>query len=378
MTAVDSPILLEPSPGSAGSAAIEETALEVYVQLPCDVELNRWEWHLLLKIPATSYPRIDRIAAGSPWRWVRYACGAILGTEHGRLSSSKDAIDELWDDDAPQIQLNSVFFHVPEAERGSLLSVEPDLCANRFGAESSHYHRTTAEVEVCTRDGYKCVCSEVPRDMCALAHLIPHVKGDLYITELTAGAIRDIDDNRNVILLQQTLHAGLGKSFAIMPKPNFAYPDSEECWEPHLLNDARIDMENTCRVPADRVDWPPKLLFNQVYAAAVLNMFSPDAASRAALDILSRRYYGDADQRDKVVDKKSKGQRQAEQKAARLSTRRDDLGNETNDHLDAIESQLPLWTVALPAHTRREFCEQIYLRRQEANHSRVADWLADV
>ena len=82
--------------------------------------------------------------------------------------------------------------------------------------------------------------------------------------------------------------------------PNFAYPvPQEDTWKLHAVADRAVRLlelfheASTVRPPEDKRDWPPDLLFNQVYAAAVLFNYGGlwyDAQDR--LNTMCTPFYG--------------------------------------------------------------------------------------
>ncbi|KZV84843.1 hypothetical protein EXIGLDRAFT_841902 [Exidia glandulosa HHB12029] len=374
------------APVGATTAANPSTDVEyflrVYTELPIrpsEHEEERWVWTPLLCFSATDLVDVVRIAGGRPWRWFLFACGVILGTEDGTLSTSQSADDAL-NLDAPDINpgISTVYFHLPLAARSCLRTVEPNLCTNKLGSATSVTERDYDDAAIGERDGHKCVCSDLPERFCRAVNLIPHVKGNTYIDNLTGGTIKNIDHERNMFLLQPSLHQGLGKDFAVMPKPNFAYPDADEAWVPHMLrSDALVLLRRpSCRVPEDTTNrWPPNLLFYHVYGAAVLHTFGGEAPVHVLAE-LSKVYYGpdgpmDSEQRHARTQQEEARAAEAGHAPAAAPIAAPAGG------FDELAACLPLWFFALDRDTQKTWVLEAR-RKQEsaeaARNDRIVQW----
>jgi len=127
-------------------------------------------------------------------------------------------------------------------------------------------------------------------------HLLPHSKGDTYIEAFTShrrrdssgddDIVRDIDDVRNGIFLNASLHRVLGEYITFLKTPNFAMDTTDIVsnadraqvrYTSHLFD---LSLErfagpsgSAVRVPSDMSIWPPDVLFDAVYAGAVVKNF---------------------------------------------------------------------------------------------------------
>ncbi|KAH7104079.1 hypothetical protein BKA62DRAFT_755761 [Auriculariales sp. MPI-PUGE-AT-0066] len=351
--------------------------IRVMAQLPV-ARNGVFEWHFvpLLSIPRSGPQHINNGA--DILRWIRYAAGAVLGTSSVTLSYTRDlTLNFEYDAPLPDA-ISDIYAHVAEADRGNLLPAEPDLVAKHTGTSWSTEHRAKAKPSMDKRDG-TCVITDDDEMCCDDVHLIPHIKGDEYIrlyteaASLECGVINNIDDVRNMIRLSATLHKGLGKFLAIMPRPNFAFPfPTARSWEYHPLKDGprayqqRIPVREPTGTQLE--SWPPDQLFNHVYGAAVLHAFGVGPEANAALLDMTARYYG-------LGGRKSAQERvQAQLKQRRA--KQEDARNNTQ-----CQDEFPMfghWQHVLPREIRAELythCKQKAEKAvQETSAAKVDAW----
>ncbi|KAL6297957.1 hypothetical protein BKA93DRAFT_813180 [Sparassis latifolia] len=261
-----------------------------------------WEWVRCLKIQKACILEFSP----KPYKWIRFITGVVLGAE-GILCATDNADALEIDYDRPLIDGNfSLYFHVTPAELSRMFPLDPDI-ADPYSATGTTTQARCAGFrdEVEGRD-VGCVASDSLARNCDAAHFIGHSKGDIYIKVITNARSRDedkddciddIDDIRNGLFVETTLHRSLAsRGVAFLLTPNFAMstndvdptlqPD-EQRWTIHSF-EAVFDPDfrhnrmynllvphgQALRLPVDRTSWPPGILFDAVYAAAVMKYFS--------------------------------------------------------------------------------------------------------
>ncbi|EIM89442.1 uncharacterized protein STEHIDRAFT_108180 [Stereum hirsutum FP-91666 SS1] len=142
-------------------------------------------------------------------KWLLFLAGCIYGDFDGHLSlsSAGDAIDY----DAP---LHATTYHFVSDKQPRFL--DPKLTDARTSDKSATPRTGAFRDELLARDGHCLLNDTKPVNECDAAHLLPHAKGDDYITAATAfrsdneEVIENIDDPRNGFFLAKELHIHLG------------------------------------------------------------------------------------------------------------------------------------------------------------------------
>jgi len=159
--------------------------------------------------------------------------------------------------------------------------------------------RSTFRNDVSLRDAGCCVITQNYASLCDAAHIIPHCKGDEYISFVVSDRSVlyedqqfppengiDINSTQNGVFLRKDLHAQFGDAMsAFLKTPNFALnPADVPRIEPGGMPTSRITLQHIippiglflipqCDV---RADWssplaPPSILLDYVYGVAAIN-----------------------------------------------------------------------------------------------------------
>ncbi|OBZ79022.1 hypothetical protein A0H81_00089 [Grifola frondosa] len=281
-----------------------------------DNELE-WVWVHGLSIPKTHLYEFSV----KPYKWIRFVAGALLGVE-GILCDSLDNNAIEIDYDRPLIPADSsLYFHTDPTEHERILPLDPSLaCSSTITGSSTSLHFQRFMGDIVTRD-VRCVASNLVADECEVVHLIGHSKGHDYIRALTATrsggseTIDDINDTRNKILVNHSLHTCLAqRQAAFLLTPNFAMSTSDvgtvlppdvnrwtvhdfkRAFHPQEVVEDRIHSlcvphKQPLRVPADESQWPPRVIFDAVYASTVARHFGHEDFAAFVRNHWQCRYY---------------------------------------------------------------------------------------
>ncbi|KAF8959530.1 hypothetical protein BDZ97DRAFT_1390100 [Flammula alnicola] len=280
--------------------------IDVYAQLPLNVALGtdlnldttNWSWVHCLALPLGTLNSLQ--FSQRPYRWIRHAIGVVVGAE-GFLSTSYDLIGGVDYNAALPAESAVLYYHLSDAERRRMFPADPSIGRTHVTSSSSSEPTTRmAEFrnEVAQRDGRKCVLTGLEETVCDAVHLLPHSKGDTYISTYTRGRsrsstgddiIQDIDSIRNGLFLNKYSHTALGKDIAFLMTPNFAINTRDidptaspaekrftvhlfQPDKPHLLGYPNVSSGCPAEIP-DTPASPPAILFDAIYAGAVLHHF---------------------------------------------------------------------------------------------------------
>ncbi|TFY63086.1 hypothetical protein EVG20_g6467 [Dentipellis fragilis] len=251
----------------------------VYTQFPTTVSRripNDWKWTRTLAFPLDDLAKLK--LSPTPFKWIRYATGVVVGAQ-GDLSHQRDSVALVnYDDPLPGESLE-LYYHVSDEKKLHMFPLDPLLANSRTATPSAKSTRqANFGGEVMQRDGGR--------------------KGSSYIEAFTRGRHRgpddendiidDIDSVRNGLFLDKALHAELGSDFAILVTPNFAMDTSDVDVQPgthghgqrytaHFFDLPFVAASNlpgrAIRTPDEMSEWPPTMLFDAVYASAVLHHF---------------------------------------------------------------------------------------------------------
>ncbi|TFY69235.1 hypothetical protein EVG20_g3230 [Dentipellis fragilis] len=237
---------------------------------------NDWKWTRTLAFPLDDLAKLK--LSPTPFKWIRYATGVVVGAQ-GDLSYQRDPFALVnYDDPLPGESLE-LYYHVSDEEKLHMFPLDPLLANSRTATPSAKSTRqANFGGEVMQRDGGR--------------------KGSSYIEAFTRGRHRgpddendiidDIDSVRNGLFLDKALHAELGSDFAILVTPNFAMDTSDVDVQPgtychgrrytaHFFDLPSVEVSNlpgrAIRTPEKMSEWPPTVLFDAVYASAVLHHF---------------------------------------------------------------------------------------------------------
>ncbi|KAK7690766.1 hypothetical protein QCA50_005865 [Cerrena zonata] len=277
--------------------------IDVYVSLPTTVPSDstklpnlapeNWTWKHLLRCPVSKLAEFTLSAP--PYMWLRYSTYAILGAE-GRLSTQKDLLDEpIYTKELP-LESKTLYYHYENAnEQARLFPLESDLMNPRSMTSQVTQRFPSFKNDVLDRDNGRCVVTD--SFYSDASHLIAHSKGDEYIRALTerrsrrsTDVVPSIDHVRNGLTLYPSTHSSLARAHAAFMKvPNFAIqladidtplPDNNaDAYIAHaFVPSINIPFGarspgSLLRIPQDRSQWPPDILFDALYGGVVLQQF---------------------------------------------------------------------------------------------------------
>ncbi|KAG9310088.1 hypothetical protein JVU11DRAFT_9697 [Chiua virens] len=273
--------------------------IQVSAMFRADPESPAWRWVHCLTF---SVEILNQLHFPRPYQWMKYAIGVVVGA-YGELSSSVDSQqDVIGRNDLPSETID-LYYHITDEERQRMFPIDLDIGSPAVTSTSLSTRRVEFRNKVMERDG-ACVLTGAGLHSCQAALLVAHAKGNDYIANYTRhrsrvenDVIEDIDDVRNGILINSTAHHSFGRHTAFLMTPNFAMttadihpdlPPEEICCTAHrfILGPAHdLDLgdrtlHSGCRVQMppsgsdDRSNWPPDILFDAVYANAVLLHFA--------------------------------------------------------------------------------------------------------
>jgi len=262
------------------------------------LDKSNWKWHPCLRFP------IDKLISlnfsSKPLKWIRFATSVVVGAKGHlfRQPSSSTPID--YEETLTDTSLDLYYHFLDDNERSHMFPLDPKLANERIATSTGGSTRCSVFWdEVIQRDGGRCVITNIDDDeLCDPAHLVSHSKGDSYIDKITSrrqsnpnDIIKDIDDVRNGLFLNSFSHRKLGKGFAILVTPNFALESNDiqagengQRFTAHVFDESlalgmdvrgnSVPSGSAVRVPDDRSQWPPTVLFDIIYASAVLRHFN--------------------------------------------------------------------------------------------------------
>ncbi|KIK06021.1 hypothetical protein K443DRAFT_307311 [Laccaria amethystina LaAM-08-1] len=280
----------------------------------------------------------------NPLKWLRFLGFAIYGRE-GHLSLSKNGPDLA--DYTAAIEARSYFF----VSQGAPRLVDVDAADDRTSimASTVTLRRRDFRINLVERDG-TCVISGEMERWCTACHIIPHAKGSSYISNVVDHRgrpddnINDINDIRNGFLLANHLHATFGAGdIAFLKTPNFGLAvddiphhlpiaaDEEGPASRLTLHHFNLALGNfipnfaphnsDARQPQETSQCPPALIIDLFYAAAAMNVWSPDSFIKYVREKSKDVYYPEGeDEGDNDVN--------------------DDKINETNSGSNCIDAQM--------------------------------------
>ncbi|PVF91709.1 hypothetical protein CPB86DRAFT_791854 [Serendipita vermifera] len=199
------------------------------------------EWIPILSIPRQHFA----LHTTRPLKWLRYLGFVIYGRE-GILRTTRDG-PEIGDYMTTGVDalLSDYFYYSPEGH----CVVDTHMLDDRTSIKSSEPPSDDSifYFDVVKRD-QTCLVTGMKNAACHVMHLIPHAKGDDYISALTRlrglserDVIEDIDDLRNGMFILAPLHLFLrDREVAFLKTPNFAM-DTEDVPLAHKLPPARIN-----------------------------------------------------------------------------------------------------------------------------------------
>ncbi|KAJ7125904.1 hypothetical protein C8R44DRAFT_913091 [Mycena epipterygia] len=213
-------------------------------------------WRPLLEIPG---PELARFSL-RPIKWLRYLGWCIHG-QPGWLSTTPGGPEVVGDTSQTWI-ITTLIWHIVPAR-----FIDVNASDDRTSNSSQHSQRSAAfRQDVINRD-VACIVTEAPPNDCTACHILPHSKGDEYISSLSSlradqeeSPVVEIGDIRNGLLLFNGLHRPFGDgeiAFLFTPNP-YLLPDDISSHAPLTAprppNTARLTLQHI--VP----QMPPNLI----------------------------------------------------------------------------------------------------------------------
>ncbi|PVF91710.1 hypothetical protein CPB86DRAFT_820267 [Serendipita vermifera] len=361
------------------------------------------EWHPVLSIPRYHFD----LHTTRPLKWLRYLGFAIYGRE-GILRETRDGL-EIGNYMTRNVDalLSDYFYYSPGGHRAVDIHMLDDRTSlhglDSFSSASSF------DFDIVERDK-TCVVTGMRNATCNVVHLVPHAKGDDYISSLTRlrglserDVIGDIDDLRNGLLILAPLHAFLRDGeVAFLKTPNFAM-DPEDVPLAHKLPPARIDNNHHYHstrwtmqyfsdtegafqvqhylnvphntdllVPADLTDWPADFLFDILYGCVALKRWGQEGEIEAMLatasNLVRRGHLSPSPQPEEL----SKEQNDDHVRETQGESRPDEL----DSVVDMFDKLAIIWRHSNSPQDQNPVTSHIP-RRQDVQE-KVSDWLQTV
>ncbi|KAF8954832.1 hypothetical protein BDZ97DRAFT_1942203 [Flammula alnicola] len=283
-------------------AAAPPPQIDVYASLPLNVALGpdlflestNWRSVHCLTLPLGKLNALQ-FSQRLAYKWIRYAIGVVVGAE-GHLSTSPDSLNVV--DYNAVLPAESIVLHynTTNEERRRMFPVDPNIERTDVTSSVHTNRRDQFRTEISERDGKHCILTGFGEMYCDAVHFLPHSKGDMYISTYTqhrsrdhtrSDIIQEIDSIRNGLFLNSSAHRALGKDLAFLMTPNFAMntndidptapPREKRCTSHVFGDDESLPISSLC--PGFRIRihdtpaYPPAILFDAVYACAVLHHF---------------------------------------------------------------------------------------------------------
>jgi hypothetical protein len=158
--------------------------ISVFIQFPSLVvsgvsylDPTNWNWYECLVIPIN-----ELISLGfslKPYKWIRYAAGAVTGT-YGELSLGRDSSSATPIDynDSLSTHSLSLYYHIVDEEKLCMFPIDPEIANTRIVAlTATNTCRDRFRDDVVLRDEKCLLTGDEPR-YCDAAHIIAYRKGD--------------------------------------------------------------------------------------------------------------------------------------------------------------------------------------------------------
>ncbi|KDR76447.1 hypothetical protein GALMADRAFT_446224 [Galerina marginata CBS 339.88] len=300
--------------------ATAHAEIQVYASFPHEVALgadlnldaNNWRWVHCLTFPIETLEVLQ--FSPRPYKWIRYAIGIVVGAQ-GDLSSSADLLNIVDYNASFSAESAALYYHyTSDDERRRIFPVDPKIARTTTTSSVATSRRVNFRSDAADRDGSRCVLTGIFHVVCDAVHLLAHSKGDAYISTFAEHRSRDpargdliqeIDSVRNGIFLNKLTHAVLGTHVAFLPTPNFAMdtsdldpraPPGEERCTAHLFDPNYPEClvmrpsGSPIRI-SNSPNWPPAILFDGVYAGAVLHHFGTQALKTVLTETWMDTFY---------------------------------------------------------------------------------------
>ncbi|KAJ2917894.1 hypothetical protein MD484_g2508, partial [Candolleomyces efflorescens] len=378
--------------------------IQVYAPFPRTLGLDaqhsldpsNWRWVHCLTLPIEKLGTLQ--FSSKPYKWIRYGIGVVVGAQ-GDLSYSRDSpLPTLVDYDTGILPAESIvlYYHTNDEERRRMFPTDPKIGHTSVTSSVATSRRSQFRTEVEKRDGGRCTLSGIDHEGCDAAHLLPHSKGNSYIFTYTqrrsrdpsaSDVVADIDSVRNGLFLNKLTHCGLRRHIAFLRTPNFALdtsdvdpvaPPAELRYTAHLFTPATPHYmgwpgSTSLRV-SNEGEWPPAILFDAVYAGAVLHHFGAQELNEEISTTWNDAFYpAGVPTPDEKAATSQRARDRAEEHAARSGARR---APDTFDTLMAMPYILvPPSEVEAAMREARENAEAIEQKRVQ---EKVTSWMENI
>ncbi|KAG9310796.1 hypothetical protein JVU11DRAFT_8648 [Chiua virens] len=376
-------------------APVTMPAIQVHAMFRLNPRSSNWQWVHCLTVPLPTLSSLQ--LSLRPYQWIRYAIGVVVGA-YGELSFKEDSLD--MDYDHVPSESTTVYYRISDDERDNMFPVDPNINRTQVTSEVSTPRRGQFHDEVLSRDAV-CVFTGMTMPSCDAAHLLPHSKGDEYIETYTLHRSRDpvdvvvdIDNTRNGILVNKALHPHLGTNVAVLMTPNFAIrttdidptasQEEKRCtahlFDPVLSNIFyALRQGSSVKIPNSPDSWPPGILFDAVYAGAVLHHFAAQPLRDAHRAWKSTFYKGtsraQAEHREIISERAAQNARKIEQKDVRgqraSEHQKRGVGGDSNDDYFGFLMALPY--ILMPRDELEAYQREAEEKKAERERSRVTD-----
>ncbi|KAG9310493.1 hypothetical protein JVU11DRAFT_9638 [Chiua virens] len=236
--------------------------------------------------------------SNSPLKWLRFLGFTIYG-QQGYLSETEGGAD--LNNYTAQIEPRPYYF----VSKSDPRLIDVDAIDDRtMITDSSQFStgRQDFRRQIIDRDG-TCVLTGDFEHNCTACHLIPHLKGDEYMSKLfdhrgqmyNHGMVPvvDINDARNGILLYDGFHRPLDRGdIAFLKTPNFALGVEDVPYSHQPLPTAHPESRLTLQHPEDMSLWPPAIILDLRYGAAAVQAWGPQAFLDRVRTVAGHSYYG--------------------------------------------------------------------------------------
>ncbi|KAH9971019.1 hypothetical protein BGW80DRAFT_1325168 [Lactifluus volemus] len=281
--------------------------IDVYAILPPTPSNPQWVHCLSLPLETMHSFRFSE----KPMKWIRFAIGVVIGAE-GDLSTTPNNLDIIDYNAALLPGSVKLYYHISDKESQQIFVVNRQT-THTSTSTSASTPQTTFWDNIMSRDTC-CVLTGCEAEGCDAAYLLPQSKGDEYIQTYTERRSRDpggndiiryIDSSRNGLLLNCVAHRTLGKDLGFLMTPNFALntddidpsaPPNERRCTSHVFKRFGATMSDALR-PGSQLrvlntpDFPPAIVFDAVYAGAVVTHFATKSFKDTITSSLDKLYY---------------------------------------------------------------------------------------
>ncbi|CAA7269545.1 unnamed protein product [Cyclocybe aegerita] len=259
------------------------------------------EVHALFPDVVAFGPNLDIFP--NKWHWaIRYPIGVVVGAR-GDLMTGPDSLNVVDYDARLPSEATILYYHMSDEEKRRMFPAGSHILCTSITPSVPTTRKVHFCDQVAQRDGGRCVLTRMIPDACDAVHLLAHSKGDAYIETYTqrrsrdptgGDIVREIESVRNGLFLNKFTHVALGTHIAFLMRPNFAMntadvdlatPPGEKKRIAHLFRpDKKVYLGGFGAPPpgsplhiSEGSTRPPNILFDAVYAGAVLNHFGTDA-----------------------------------------------------------------------------------------------------